>query len=162
MKNKLRKDPSFAVIAPLMNSIGLSLVDVRREELSQSVRYLITITNSDSTAGIDECSKAHKLLQTRLSLVENERDIDMEVSTPGIQRNIRDVYEFEVFTGRRCRILDSSKELWFTGIIESCDEVSITLGQTQVEDNKEIIGTHTIPYSQIQKAKLTYAWEDIS
>jgi ribosome maturation factor RimP len=95
-------------------------------------------------------------------LVENERDIDMEVSTPGIQRNMRDVYEFEVFVGRRCRILDSNKELWYEGVIESVDEQSVTLGLAQIEDSKEIIGTHKIPYSQIQKAKLTYAWEDIS
>ncbi|MDC7246326.1 MAG: ribosome assembly cofactor RimP [Sphaerochaetaceae bacterium] len=162
MRDRLRNDSSFKAIAPILKPIGLTLVDVRRDELSSSVRYTITITNEDHTAGIDECSKAHRLLQTRLTLLENDRDIDMEVSTPGIQRNIRDVYEFEVFTSRRCRIYESDENGWIVGIIESADEHQVTLAQAEREDNKEKIGTHQIPYSRIQKAKLTYAWEDIS
>jgi len=162
MNNSLRNDSSFKAIAPILQTIGLVLVDVKRDVLSQSVRYTITITNTDHTAGIDDCSKAHRLLLTRLSVLENERDIDMEVSTPGIQRSIRDVYEFEVFTSRRCRIYDTQESQWITGIIEKTDETHVFLTQTQREDSKEDIGAYQIPYSRIQKAKLTYAWEDIS
>ena len=161
MINKLRKHPSFETIVSLLENININLVDFRKEELSNSVFYQIVITNSDHTTGIVECAKSHKLLQPRLSLLENNREIDMEVTTPGIQRNLRDFYEFNVFVNRAVKIYDSKISAWIEGILAAVEGDEVTLHQAVIEDTKDIIDEYQIPNERIQKAKLAYAWEDM-
>ena len=159
MVNKLREHPSFETIAPLLENIGLKLVDFRKEELTNSVFYQIVITNDDHTCGINECAKAHKLLQPRLSLLELNREIDMEVTTPGIQRSIRDFYEFSVFLNRSVRIYDNKISAWIEGILTAVSEDDVTLQHAVIEDTKDIIDEYRISNDRIHKAKLAYAWE---
>lgn len=161
MRNKLRKHPEFDTIATLLENINIKLVSFRKEELTNRVFYQIVITNSDYTAGINECAISHKLLQPRLSLLENNREIDMEVTTPGIQRNIKDFYEFTVFINRQVRVYDSKIEAWIEGILSAVQEDEVTLHHAVIEDTKDIIDEYTIPNERIQKAKLAYAWEDM-
>lgn len=161
MRNKLRKHPSFDTIVTLLENINIILVDFRKEELSNSVFYQIVITNSEHAAGINECAKSHKLLQPRLSLLENNREIDMEVTTPGIQRNIRDFYEFNAFINQQVKIYDSKIEAWISGMLTAVREDEVTLQHAVIEDTKDIIDEYLVPNNRIQKAKLAYAWEDM-
>jgi ribosome maturation factor RimP len=161
MTNKLRKHPSFETIFSLLEHININLVDFRKEELSNSVFYQIVITNDDHTAGINECAASHKLLQPRLSVLEKDREIDMEVTTPGIQRNIRDFYEFNVFLNRAVKIYDSKVSAWIEGILSAVEGDEVTLHHAVIEDTKDIIDEYRIPNQRIQKAKLAYAWEDM-
>jgi len=91
-----------------------------------------------------------------------ERDLQLEVSTPGLQRTLKDVYEFGLFTGKRVRVYDTSKEAWVSGIIAQADQTSVQLSQVFIEDAKEMIETMSVAYADIQKAKLDYRWEDDS
>ncbi|NCB00717.1 MAG: ribosome assembly cofactor RimP [Spirochaetia bacterium] len=161
MRNKLRKHSAFDTIAPLLEQINIKLVDIRKEELSNSVFYQIVITNSEHNCGIDECAKTHKLLRPRLSILENDSDIDMEVTTPGIQRNFRDFYEFSVFLNRPVRIYDNKISAWLEGILTDVKEDEVTLHNAVIEDTKDIIDEYRIPNDRIQKAKLAYAWENM-
>ena len=161
MINKLRKHPSFETILSLLENISINLVDFRKEELSNSVFYQIVITNSDHTAGIVECAQSHKLLQPRLSVLENNREIEMEVTTPGNQRNMRDFYEFNAFLNRAVKIYDSKISAWIEGILTVVEGDEVTLHHAVIEDTKDIIDEYKIPNERIQKAKLAYAWEDM-
>lgn len=151
----------FKEVSAVLGPLGLRVVDVRREEHRDSLGISITITTEDHRAGIDECAKAHRIILPRLSVLEGERDIELEVSTPGIQRVFRDVYEFSLFAGKRCRIYDSGKNAWIEGIIEGEQEDGVVLTRVSVEDSTEAVDRYHIPYGHIKKARLAYAWEDV-
>jgi ribosome maturation factor RimP len=91
-----------------------------------------------------------------------ERDLQLEVSTPGLQRNLKDVYEFTLFVGKRVRVYDTTKEAWLSGIIQNSNDSSVTLSEVFIDDDKEMIETMVVEFASIQKAKLDYRWEDNS
>jgi ribosome maturation factor RimP len=161
VQDSIRNDALFKEISSVLNPIGLLVVDVRKDEHHESTHVVVTITNEEHTAGIDECAKAHRIIFPRLSLLQGDRHLDLEVSTPGVQRNFRDIYEFLLFQGKRCRLYDSLKSSWVEGIIDEVQDNLIVLTDATVEDTKEHMETYHIPYSQIHKAKLAYAWEDM-
>lgn len=161
MQNSIRQDAMFQEISSVLNPIGLLVVDIRRSDHHDTVHVVTTITTSDHTAGIDECAKAHKILFPRLSLLIGDRNLDLEVSTPGIQRNFRDIYEFSLFAGKRCRVYDTAIAAWVEGIIASAGDDTVELTDAVREDETEVHATYQIPHSRIQKAKLAYAWEDM-
>ncbi len=161
LRNSIQNDALFKEISSVLNPIGILVVDARKDEHRDTTHVVVIITTKEHTAGIEECTKAHRILFPRLSLLQGERHLDLEVSTPGIQRNFRDVYEFSLFSGKRCRVYDTKKNAWVEGIISSVEGESVVLTQAQIEDSTEIHTEYIIQYSHIQKAKLAYAWEDM-
>ena len=76
----------------------------------------------------------------------------MELTSPGIEHNIKNAAEFTIFTGREIRIWDKTVNDWVHGKIYSADEKSVTLEQTD--------GTRaTYLYENIAKAKFIYNLE---
>ncbi|HHU88421.1 MAG TPA: ribosome assembly cofactor RimP [Spirochaetales bacterium] len=162
MENKIGQNKLFIELTALLKPIGLVVVDVRRGVQRDGVNIVVTITNKGHTVGVDECSKAHRLILPRLSILEDNRDISLEVSTPGLQRNFRDLYEFTLFEGSRCRVLDNRISEWVEGIIEGAGSAEVTPTNARIGDKKEVMENYKIPHSAIQKAKLAYAWEDMN
>ena len=93
------------------------------------------------------------------SVIYADRDIQLEVSSPGLQRNFKDYMEFSVFTGKSVRVYSVPESSYITGKIESADSSSVTLSEYLVEDMNEKGDRITIPFSDIAKAKLEYRWE---
>ncbi len=161
MDNKIRQDKLFKELNALLEPIGLLVVDVRRGVQRDGVNVVVIITNPEHKVGVDECTQAHRLILPRLSILEDNRDISLEVSTPGLQRNFRDLYEFTLFEGNRCRVYDNRISDWVEGIIANPGEDEVTLTKAKIGDKKEIFDNYKIPHSAIHKAKLAYAWEDM-
>ena len=72
----------------------------------------------------------------------------MELTSPGMERNIKNAAEFAVFTGREIRVWDKTVTDWVSGVITASDEKSVTL-----EKGGEKI---TVPFEQIAKAKFIH------
>ena len=70
----------------------------------------------------------------------------MELTSPGIEHNIKNAAEFEIFTGRSVRIWDKTVTDWVSGVIKCADQNSVTL---EKEDGEKF----TILYENIAKAK---------
>ena len=82
-------------------------------------------------------------------LNKTEDDIAMEVCSPGIERNIRNAAEFEIFQGREVRVWDKNISDWSAGTIKKSDDRSVTLVS---EDGTE----NTFNYPDIAKAKFIH------
>ncbi len=162
MERKLFTQREYLNLEPLISAMGLILVEAVKDFYGSTDKYRITITNKENKITLNDCEKVHRMLQTRLSLLDDTRDLDIEVSTPGITRTIKDAGEFSLFHECICRVFDGDLSQWVRGVITDSDETILTLAQAVNEETKEHIGTFTIPYSRIQKAKLAYGWEDIS
>lgn len=162
MEHRIQQEYLFKEALSVLSPLGLDVVDVQRQNRKDGLVIQVVIMRPSGRTSIDDCATAHRLLQARLSVVEGTRELTLEVSSPGIQRTLRDLYEFSLFRGRRCRILDSLQHTWVEGIIDNERDEGVVLRDVVREDMNEQIEEYHIPYSRIQKAKLVYEGEDIS
>jgi ribosome maturation factor RimP len=100
---------------------------------------------------VDDCSRAHHALLPRLELAFPGQDLYVEVSSPGIDRLIKDGAEFAFYKGRGVKCYRTDISDWSSGILESAGETGIVLR------GKE--GSVDIPYEVIAKAKLDSSQE---
>ncbi|MDR2259262.1 MAG: ribosome assembly cofactor RimP [Treponema sp.] len=132
-------------LEPVIRGLGLSLVElvVSRHRGSVQIRAVVY---RQGPLGVDDCSRAHHALLPRLELAFPGQDIYVEVSSPGIDRLIKDGAEFVHYVGRGVRCYRTDISDWSAGILEAADERGIVLR------GKE--GVTNISYEVIAKAKL--------
>jgi ribosome maturation factor RimP len=70
----------------------------------------------------------------------------MEVTSPGMERHIKNAAEFDLFKGRDVKVWNTEISDWVSGKIKESNEISLTLNV--MEEDK------VIPYTNIAKAKL--------
>jgi ribosome maturation factor RimP len=126
---KERKDDSgklFSSIEPLARGLGLSLVDflVSRHRGSVQVRAVVF---SRAGVGTDDCSRFHRAITPRLELAFPESELYIEVSSPGIDRLIRDGAEFLHYVGCPVKCYDTELSDWSSGIVQNVTETSVEL-----------------------------------
>ena len=101
--------------------------------------------------GIDDCAVVHRTVLPRLELILDDRDVALQVASPGIDRTMKDMRELTVFTGRGVRVLTRRSDAWIAGVIQSAGPESTEIRTAH--------GVQTIPLADIQKAKLDYTQE---
>ena len=135
----------------ILDGLGLKLIEftVSRQKGSTQVRAVIY---NGASIGVDDCSRAYRAILPRLELAFEGTDVYLEVSSPGIDRLIKDVREFAHYIGRGIRCYRTDISDWSSGILESVDEKGIVLKQVQLTKGKE--GYINMEYEVIAKAKL--------
>jgi ribosome maturation factor RimP len=143
-------DPLSDFILPIINGMDMSLVDmmVSRHKGSVQVRLIVYKPGS---LGVNECSKVHHAVLPRLELQFPGQDLYVEVSSPGIDRNIKDASEFVHYLGRGIKCYRTDISDWSAGILESADDKSLVLKKGDNHMN--------LSYEIIAKAKLDYLQE---
>ena len=129
----------------VLDGLGLRLVELTVSRHSGSVQIRAVIYNGASV-GTDDCSRAHRAITPRLELAFPGQDIYLEVSSPGINRQIKDGAEFACYIGRGVRCYRTDISDWTAGILESAGEKGIVL------KTKE--GAKELNFEIIAKAKL--------
>ena len=140
--------------APLVEGLGFVLVDLKIIPTKTVTKISAVIASKDpaQNIGVNDCAKVHRALLTRLEALLGTEETTMELTSPGIEHNIKNAAEFTIFTGRDIRIWDKTVNDWVHGRIYSADEKSVTLEQTD--------GTRaTYLYENIAKAKFIYNLE---
>ena len=160
----------------LMKSLGMDLVEVdlfrgksfrkKGRDKSQSspgsVQVRVVVYKSGSI-GIEDCSRAHRAILPLLETAFAGMDLSVEVSSPGINRQIKDGVEFACYQGKgvRCWRTDMKSAesttgtvgaAWSAGVLESADEQGITI--------KGKKGTIRLDYGVIAKARLDPSQEE--
>jgi len=152
-----QKDPDWILqqsLEEVIRGMGMSLVELsvcRRKGRGGNpgnVQIRVFVYR-DGIIGIEDCSRVHKGIIPRLELTFPGQDIYLEVSSPGIDRLIKDGREFAHYIGKgvKCYCTDTSN--WIPGILLAADEKKIVLRG----DNGEM----TLPYENIVKARLNIA-----
>jgi len=129
----------------VLTGLGLRLIELTISRHRESVQIRAVIYNGKSI-GTDDCSKAHRAVMPRLELAFEGQDIYLEVSSPGIDRLIKDGAEFANYMGRGVRCYRADISDWTAGILESADEKGIII------KTKE--GNVRIDFDIIAKARL--------
>ncbi|MCF0237403.1 MAG: ribosome assembly cofactor RimP [Sphaerochaetaceae bacterium] len=161
LNNEILSSPLYQELCPLVEALGMDLCDVRKSVQGKTVQIFVTVALKEGETGVDECAKVHHTILPRLQMQYGREELYMEVSTPGIQRNFRDVHEFRIFKGKRVRVYSQKFSSWVCGLIGETKDSSVCLTQYEVEDTKESGDILELNFEDIQKAKLEYKWEDM-
>jgi ribosome maturation factor RimP len=148
------------LVQPLLDDLGLELVDLeyRNEGGGWILRFYL-----DKEGGItlDNCAEASREISSLLD-VEDVVDTayNLEVSSPGIERPLKKLIDFERFSGKLAKIktfkgIDPDEtgrnKKSFTGILRGVEGVSVKM-VLQGKAAKEV----TIPHDFIEKANLIF------
>lgn len=137
--------------AALVEGMGFKLVELKIVPAKEVTKISAMIAASDPAVniGVQDCAKVHRVLLPRLESLLGTEETTMELTSPGIEHNIKNAAEFTVFTGRDVRVWDKTVTDWVGGKIISADEKSVTL---EKEDSENV----TVLYENIAKAKFIY------
>lgn len=143
----LQSAPRYKECAPLVEGMGFRLVDLKIARSSKGVKISVVIAARDPAddVSVDGCAKVHHALLARLEALLGTDDVSMELSSPGIDRNIKNAAEFALFKGRSVRVWSREKGDWESGKIVGADTSCVTLEGEG--------GSVSVPYTDIAKAK---------
>lgn len=148
------------MVKPYADALSVKVIEISKAVKSLTdVHLTITIAKNPGEVTIDDCEAFHRAVLPVLELEYGREALSMEVTTPGIQRIFKDTYEFEVFTGKFCRVYSSIHSSWIEGTISSYENNKVTLNDYLVVDSNEKGESITLELGQISKAKLEYKWE---
>jgi ribosome maturation factor RimP len=148
------------LVQPLLDDLGLELVDLeyQRDGRGCVLRFFL-----DKEGGItlDNCAEASREIS---SLLDVEDSIDtaynLEVSSPGVERPLKKLTDFERFSGKLAKIktfdgIDPDQtgrnKKTFTGTLEGVEGRSVKM----VLQGKAATKI-SIPHDQIEKAHLVF------
>ena len=134
----------------IVQALGFRTVEFHTSVVKGRTQCNLVIYRPEGV-GIDDCASVHKTVLPRLELLLDDRDVALQVASPGIERTLKNMMELQVFTGRGVRILKKDSEDWIAGVIQAADSARVEL--------KTPDGTHEIPVAQIRKARLDHTQE---
>ena len=119
----------YSDCAPLVEGLGYKLVDLKIVPAKNVTKISAIITGTDpaQNIGVNDCAKVHRALLTRLEALLGTEETSMELTSPGIEHNIKNAAEFSVFTGREIRVWDKTVNDWVGGVIKSADDKKVVL-----------------------------------
>jgi ribosome maturation factor RimP len=138
-----------AVALPILEESGLELVDVqyRREQNGWILRLII---DKQDGLNLNDCAAVSREISQLLD-IENfiDQAYNLEVTSPGLDRPLKSIAEFERFVGRKAKIKTIDP---IAGEHAFIGKINRTAGESIVLEvgTKEV----TILFSQVAKARL--------
>ena len=138
-----------AVALPVLEELGLELVEVqyRREQSGWVLRLII---DKQGGVSLEDCAAASREISQLLDIEDFiGQTYNLEVSSPGLDRPLKNMADFQRFTGRKAKIKT----------IEPVDGEHVFIGKIQQTEGEMIIleiGRREvkIPFMQVSKARL--------
>lgn len=121
------------IVGQTVRGLGYELVDIETSPRARLVRVFIDKPATDagadltgSAVDVEDCARVSNLL-TRVLMVENIDYDRLEVSSPGLDRVLKNEADFVRFTGQTARVklrlpLSGSNQRNLTGVIVGCAE----------------------------------------
>lgn len=148
-KSDLEKE-IWALVKGSVELLGFEIVDVELARGPGGTILRITIERPDGPVTIDDCVEVSRTCGDILDVKDPiDGPYNLEVSSPGINRPIKRIGDFERFKGEKARVETKEKILGrhrFKGVLKGLkdDNVLIEVGDEEFE----------IPLSMIKKARL--------
>jgi ribosome maturation factor RimP len=96
--------------------------------------------------GIDDLSKAHRLLIPKLEALLQTEELSVELGTPGLERNLKYRRELNFYLGKKAKLYLAGGADWEEGVLEAVDGETVTFATKS--------GSRPVAIDQIHKAKL--------
>ncbi len=153
LKTKTDTDKRILAIAePIADDMGLNIVRIRVMGGKRSTVQIMAERKSDGLMGVDDCANLSRAVSTALEVEDPIKDAYvLEVSSPGLDRPLTDLSDFETYTGYLARLeLDRFVEgrKRFRGMIAGIEGDNVEMDLDGEDDRAEI------PFAWISEAKL--------
>ena len=102
LTNTVKESRLYQEIEQLMSAIGLRTVEASAADIQGSKMLKVVVYKEGSEVNTDDLATAYNIIYPRYSVIFSDRDLQLEVSSPGLQRTLKDVIEFSVFRGKAC------------------------------------------------------------
>ena len=132
-------------IRPLIEGLGLSVVELALRRGHRLV-HLSLVIYRETGVTVGDCTLVSRTVRPRLELIEGLEDLEMEVSSPGIDRRLKTREEYGIFRNRGVRLLLEGQSDWTGGIIRGVEGDLLSIEQEE--------GTRMINLSEIRAARL--------
>lgn len=106
--------------------MGYSIVELVSQRRRGGMHVLLVI-HSPRGIGVEECEGIYRAVLPRIEVSDDRRDVHLEVSSPGLTRNLKSTDEFALFVGRRVKVLMDNSEQWVAGTILGTDKTGLTI-----------------------------------
>jgi len=99
----------------IANPLGLTVVDIRIGQQGRRRTLDVTIFKKESWVSLSDCEQLSRLLEAELdkrALTDGplfESSFDLQVQSPGIDRQLKTEREFKVFEGQRVQVQTKEK-----------------------------------------------------
>jgi ribosome maturation factor RimP len=153
------------IAEPILNSLGLLLVDVEARGRGNSLIRLVIERHGGEKVTVEDCERAHVLIGHALDVDDPiPHRYVLEVSSPGLDRPIRTLLDYARFQGRLARFKLAKPVHGQTVVIGRIQQLQGTelwierlspgaqgrAGHRQRQETKPIV----LPLSDIQEARL--------
>ena len=140
-----------------VEGVGFDLVELRMGGTARRPLVDIRIDRRDGgKITVDDCALVSRALEPRLdaSGLVGENYV-LEVSSPGVERPLRNAADWRRFAGRTAKVLAPSlggrREVEVLGVDDSSGEPIAVM--------REVRGTeHRIPLTDVREARLVFRW----
>ena len=133
------------LIEQVVSGLGYELVDI---EFSPRGRLLRVFLDIERGITVDDCATVSNQLQ-RVFEVENVDYDRLEISSPGLDRPLKKLADFERFVGENAQLrlsLPIGNQRNFVGVLGGVRDGAVVL-----ETEK---GEHLLPFQDLEKARL--------
>jgi len=150
-------DTLQALIESELNAIGLDVVEVRRKGSRSRPTIDVRIDRRDGQkVTVDDCAKASRALEARLDAEHavGERYV-LEVSSPGVERPLRNAADWRRFAGRRASVLSEALggrvEVEIVGVEDDANGAAAVVRTDRGEEKR-------VPLAAVKEARLAFTW----
>ena len=147
-----------ALVAPCITELGYRIWDV--EYVKEGAEWYLRVTlDSDDGIDIDDCEKVSRAINPIIDEADPIEDFYyLEVSSPGLERELRKSEHFEASIGSEVEIRlfapDENKKKSYVGILSAYDEETLTIEVDQASQK--------IPMSKISKVQTVFDFSTIN
>ncbi|MDO7253308.1 ribosome maturation factor RimP [Helicobacter cappadocius] len=137
-------------IEAIIESVQCYLYDIAFLKENDMDILRISILAKDKNTTLDKCQEVSELISPLLDVYDpSSGKYTFEVSSPGIERTLRNPRNFRLSVGEEVQVRTQSKDE-FTAVIKSADEEGVSFEI----NNKESY----YPYSNLKKVKTIFRW----
>jgi len=114
------------LVKPIVEGMGYRLVELGLHRSHGSSRVNVVIYRPEGV-GVDDCAALSRNLKPRLELAAGLGEVGLEVSSPGLDRVLKDPAEYEIFRGRGLRLWLHGAEDWLDGVCQGVQDGELSL-----------------------------------
>jgi len=146
------------VVVAELDSLGLDLVELRRSGTRTRPVLDVRIDRRDGEkVTVDDCARASRAIEARLDAGDVfQGKYVLEVSSPGVERPLRNAADWQRFAGRRARLTSPAVGGAIEGEVVGLED-DAGRAVAVVRDDKGV--THRAPLDGIRDARLVFHWK---
>jgi len=134
-------------IREIMGKLGFEIVEIKVGRTGGMTKVTLIIYKKTGVS-LKDCEEVSKIILPRIEMIEMITNVSLEVSSPGIDRVIKNGDEYRIFEGRGVMIFLKDENTHREGVIKKYNKDKNTV---EIEKGVKIIN---IDIDKIRKAKL--------